>query len=252
MSPIRTGRTLSLALAMLSLAACTSTTTPSASLTIRGKIAASGAGASRVPGAVIRTSGNQQSGPGILTGDPGSLLIGMYALYISANADCSNYTLVQDYGTTAAVKDFIQNPTLFSGSPAAGSYACVGVKMSDVIGFKSKTTFGSCDSTVTYNQDIYRSDNAQDSTSYWRDINLNRITPHGTDSAPVDDHVLILFTRDTSAAIARGFSTNQTIQLGSSLVVPGSQTFVWGGAGTVLSDSTSASCGVNPGRPSFQ
>lgn len=254
MNANHTGRMLGIAVVTLAVACSSNGTSPrSTSLTIKGGVSTNASTSSVRFAAGTRAHGGQ-SGPGVLTGDPAALPIGMYALYISPNPDCSNYTLVEDYGTQAAVKDFLQNPTLFSGSPAAGSYSCVGVKLSDVITFRPKSTFGFCDSTVTYKQDIYRADNVSstDSSTYWRDIDMHAIAAHGTDAVPVDDHVLILFTRDTAAALHRGFNSGQTIQLGASLVVPGSQKFIWGGAGTVLSDSSSASCGINPGQPTFE
>lgn len=179
------------------------------------------------------------------SGDPASLLIGMYALYISPNADCSSPILVQDYGATASVKDFVNQPTLFSGSPDPGSYQCVAIKMSDVITVSPGTTFGNCHSGVLYPGDIYR-----DGETDWKDIDLNPITGTGTDAAPADDRVLLVLSRDTTAAIARGFSTHQVLDLGSDLVAPGQSTFYWHGEGTVV--DAGGQCGVNPGHPSFQ
>jgi hypothetical protein len=201
----------------------------------------------------VRASGNQ-SGPGILTGDPASLAVGMYALYISTNGDCSNPTLVQNYGSQPSVKDMVQTPILFTGSPAGGTYSCIGIQMSDVLNFAPATTFGYCDSSTTYAASIYNTNNTTlgDTSTYFRDINLNPITPLGTSANPVAEPVVILFTRDTTAAIARGFNSGQTIYLGASLVVPGSTTFVWGGSGTVGSDSSAQVCYINPGRPSFE
>jgi hypothetical protein len=184
-------------------------------------------------------------------GDPSSIKIGLYALWISQNADCSNAVLVQDNGSTAEYKDFVAKPTLFTGSPAAGSYSCVAIKMSDVIKFESATAFGECATDTEYANDIYREDNSGDPSGVFKDIDLNPITASGTDAQPVDDHVTIVMTRDPEAAIARGFSPNQVIPLGSNLVVPGSSTFVWGGAGTVRT-APGQGCGLEPGSPSFE
>lgn len=192
---------------------------------------------------LLRAAGGPRSAA--LTGDPGALRIGVYALYISPNDDCSGAVLVQDYGAAPSVKDFVSNPVLFTGSPASGSYRCVAIKMSDVIRVQPATTFGTCDSTVEYAGDIYRS-----GESDWKDVDLNPIVGTGSDSVPADDRVTILLTRDTAAALGRGFSPHQTLPLGSDLVVPSQSTFYWNGQGTV-SDAGGA-CGVNPGRPSFQ
>jgi hypothetical protein len=224
-------------------------------LTIRAATTSSGSsGASRaLPSPLLRAAGNSLR-PGDIVGDPASIDIGMYAFYISPNGDCSNATLVQDLGTQAVVEDFVENPVLFTGSPAAGSYACIGVKMSDVIAFTPKTTFGFCDSAQTFQASIYNVDNTNpaDSSTFFRDIALTPIAPLGTNAAPVAEPVLLLFTRDTTAAIARGFNSGQTLQLGAPLVVPGTETFIWAGSGTVVSDSISATCDLNPGQPTFE
>lgn len=216
------------------IAGCTSSSTDSSdTLTVTGS-AGSPTGLVRQGALLDPTSG-----------DPASLLIGMYAFYISPNADCSAAVLVQDYGATASVKDFVNHPTLFTGSPDPGSYQCVAIKMSDVITVVPGTTFGNCHAGVQYPGDIYR-----DGETDWKDIDLNPITGTGTDSAPADDHVLLVMTRDTTAAIARGFSSNQVIDLGSDLIAPGHSTFYWHGEGTVV--DAGGQCGVDPGHPSFE
>ena len=57
---------------------------------------------------------------------------------------------MQDYGATAEVKDFVSAPVLFTGSPAAGSYHCVAMKMSDVISVVPSSSFGDCVAGVSY------------------------------------------------------------------------------------------------------
>ena len=224
-------RIVSAVAAMASLAACTtSSTSPTTLFTVHGSAGA--------PPSAMRAS---LSG----TGDPASLRIGVYALYISPNTDCSAPVLVQDYGATASDKDFVVNPILFTGSPAEGSYQCVAIKMSDVIRVIPDTTFGTCIAGVEYPGDIYR-----DGETDWKDVDLNPIIGTGSDSFPADDRVTILLTRDTTAAIARGFSGNQTLDLSSNLIVPGQGTFYWNGDGTV--SDAGGQCGVNPGHPSFE
>lgn len=142
-------------------------------------------------------------------------------------------------------KDFVVNPVLFSGSPDAGSYPCVALVMSDVIRMRPATSFGDCVAGTEYAGDIYR-----EGENDWKDVNLNPIIGTGTDTDPQDDHVTIFMSRDTSAAMERGISPNQLIQLGSDLIVPGQSTFYWNGAGSVV--SAGGECGINPGRPSFQ
>jgi hypothetical protein len=210
-------------------AACSSSSSPSADFTVRGSAGSPPA---------LRASLMD-------TGDPASLRIGVYALYISPNADCSSAVLVQDYGMTPHLTDFVGNPVLFTGSPDAGAYQCVAVKMSDVITVSPDTTFGVCVAGTQYSGDIYR-----EGETDWKDINLNPIVGTGTDSVPADDQVLIVMTRDTTAAQMRGFSTSQVLTLSSDLVVPAQSTFYWNGQGTVTDEG--GQCGVNPGHPSFQ
>ena len=104
---------------------------------------------------------------------------------------------------------------------------------------------GACVAGTEYPGDIYRAGETD-----WKDIDLNQIIGSGTDSVPVDDHVTIVMTRDTAAAIARGFSTHQVIDLASDLIAPGQSTFYWNGQGSVVDEG--GQCGVNPGHPSFQ
>ncbi|MFL5493219.1 MAG: hypothetical protein ACJ8DC_02435, partial [Gemmatimonadales bacterium] len=164
----------------------------------------------------------------ITSGDPASMSVGMYAMYISANEDCSEPILVADYGATAQPKDFMQSPVLFTGSPAAGTYKCVIFKMSDVIGMVPATSFGACVAGTFYQGDIYR-----DGETDWKDAELNPIIGTGTDDAPLDDHVAIFLTGNPAAVEARGVSENQVVLLHSDLIVPGQSTFYWNAQGSV-------------------
>jgi hypothetical protein len=66
-----------------------------------------------------------------------------------------------------------------------------------------------------------------------------------------NDHVALVMTTDTTAAIGRGFSSNQVITLASPLVVPGQSTFYWKGQGSVMTEP-GYPCGLQPGAPAFQ
>ncbi len=221
------------------LGACSSAsgTGPSESLTIRGSAAAP-------PAAASFASYRGSVSASATTGDPSSLSVGMYALYISRNADCSSPVMVEDNGSSAVFKDFVVNPVLFTGTPASGAYQCLMIKMSDVIHFSPATSWGACTAGTVYYGDIYR-----DGEDDWKDKDMASIAGHGSDALPVDDRVTIFITRDPSAVEARGASPNQTIALGSDLVVPGHTTFYWNGAGSV--SDAGGECGINPGRPSF-
>ena len=226
------------ALACAASAACSQTAAaPDQTLTVHGSAGA--------PTAVSLRASRAQVGVAIATGNPSSLRVKMYALYISPNADCSAMELVQDYGDAAPYKDLVQNPLLFSAATAAGSYACVAMRMSDVIEFTPATTFSSCTAGTEYTRDVYRA-----GESDWKDVDLNTVVGSGTLDAPVDDHATVFMTTDTTAAIARGISTNQTILLATPLVVPAATTFYWNGDGTVVDDN--GRCSIDPGRPSFE
>ena len=70
---------------------------------------------------------------GTVVGNPSKVSIGMYAFYLSQNEDCSAPVAMTDNGSTAVVKDFAQNPVLFTGTPAAGTYKCVILRISDAM-----------------------------------------------------------------------------------------------------------------------
>ena len=202
------------------------------------------------PALVVYGSGNH-AGASLMDGDSGavfgpagSLTIKLYSLYVSANTDCSGPQLVQDLGSAGLDKDFMTNPILFEGSPAAGTYQCVMLKMSDVLNMMPATTFGGCVAGTNYAGDIYR---AGDSS--WVDVNLNRVAGTGTDSLPADDHVTIFMTRDTAAALARGISANQLVQLQSSLIVPGQTTFRMDASSAVATNGVQ--CGIEKPVMSF-
>ncbi len=239
------------------LAACSEGAAPAATPTLTIRAAVQSA-------APVRAAGLRSPAllvDSMLSGNPASTRIGMRAAWVSASADCSAPVLVEELSSGAPVeKDFNQSPVLFTGSPAAGQYRCVALGISDVIRFRPDSTFGGCNRDSTYTIDIYRTDNTDpvhDPASVWKDLSLSPITPSGTDASPGDDHVVLIFTTDTAAAQARGFSPYQTLPLGAPLVVPGQSTFVWGGTGTVKTLASGASlgsrtCELEPGMPSFQ
>lgn len=221
------------------LAACqTPLANPSSTLTVHG------AGTGPVPSGALVASRTGLSAS-VLTGSPSSVTFRMYDLWISAQGDCSSPVLVQTYGTAGQDKDFLQNQVLFEGEPAAGSYQCVMFRMSDVLHMTPATTFGACVAGTDYAGDIYR-----DGESDWKDVDLNVVVGHGTDTAPVDDHVTIFFARDTTAALARGISAHQLVLLGSNLVVPAQSTFYMDAQNAVQTDGVS--CGLQKPRTSFE
>ena len=222
------------------LSACSSTETLIDPVDDSGLLTVYGSGAA-VAGAPLADVGDPE---GAEWGAAGSLTIHLYALWISHAADCSNPVLVQQHPAAGVDKDFMQSPVLFQGTPATGSYQCVMMKMSDVLRMRPATTFGSCDASVEYVGDIYR-----DGETDWVDQDLNPIVGTGSDETPTDDHVTIFMTRSPSAAMARGISENQVVELGSNLIVPGQSTFVMDASHAVL--SYQGQCGIEKPEISF-
>jgi hypothetical protein len=218
------------------------TGTKDPTLTVRGSGAVAPAGI--VASSSLQTGTAPNTSADVTSGNPSSLTLTVYSLYIGRNDDCSGLQLVQDYGTVGQPKDFMQNPVLFSASPASGAYKCVAFKMSDVIKMKPAASFGACVAGTEYVGDIYRA-----GESDWKDADLNTIVGHGTDEVPADDHVTLFLARNSAAARARGISQHQVIDLSSDLVVPALTTFYWDATGTVRSEG--GQCGIYPGKPSF-
>jgi hypothetical protein len=67
--------------------------------------------------------------------NPTEVKIKVYGVAISANADCSDASVV-GYDSAGVVHDFKAGATLFSGAVAAGTYKCVILYMDSVINFK--------------------------------------------------------------------------------------------------------------------
>ena len=179
-------------------------------------------------------------------GAPASMSISMYKLALSPNADCTGAVEVQDYGVNGQVKDFTQSPTLFQAQVDSGSYPCVAINLSDVIGFRSDTDSLSCQTGVDYTIDIYR----PESNEQWLDVHQDSIVATGTDSTPSNDRPWIFFATDTAAAHGAGFAHGQVIRLTNPLTVPSTVTFVWDATDAVVDEG--GRCGMNPGTPSFQ
>jgi hypothetical protein len=199
------------------------------------------------PISAIRGLPTAMFGPATPVGGPATMSITMYKLNLSTNGNCTGSVNAQDYGTSGQVKDFTAAPTLFNADVAAGTYPCVAINLSDVIGFTSDTTALSCQTGLQYWMDIYRPD--QNDT--WLDPSLAAIPVSGTDSLPSNDKPWIYFTTDTAAAYAAGFSHGQVMLLGNSLTVPSTVTFVWD-ATNAVGDDGNGHCGMDPGKPSFQ
>ena len=233
-----------------SLAACSqdSTGPGTPSFTVKGSSSAPPSGVTnRLVHMSLLSSASprfDQSG-GTVVGDPSKVAIGMYAFYLSQNEDCSAPVAMTDNGDTPVVKDFAQNPVLFTGSPAAGTYKCVILRISDAMHFESASAGGGCAQHTDYPMDIYRAPDTD-----WKDINDEFIVGTGTDASPADDKVYLFASTNPDALLTRGISPNQTLSLTSALTVPGTATFYWNATNTIDTDGTV--CGMEPPQLSFQ
>ncbi len=177
------------------------------------------------------TSGNQNC-----DGSVTSYKIKFYRFWVSTNEDCTSLQLIGDHGTSGKEFEITEGPTLFSGSPADGTYKCVAFEMEDTFTLVPDATAagslpGLCVAGTSTQQDIYRADGGTQptGTNVFKDVDGNAITAHGDQSgstnSPVSDKVFILASTNISAVTARGFSPNQLVTLTNSMVVPGQVTF---------------------------
>ncbi len=179
-----------------------------------------------------------QSSPPATAGSPTSMVMRFHALSISANADCSGpYTTVQSFDPPREV-DLVTNPTLFEGSPPAGTYRCVIFEADDVLAIRpdaaAQTAFpGRCVVGNTYETDLYRAPDTD-----FRRPDGTSITAVGTRAAPGRQRVFFFATTDRTAATSRagGPSPNQTVTLASPLVVPTQTTLYLDATNGLLGD----------------
>ena len=160
------------------------------------------------------------SSPGITCGgSPTMLSMSFYKVWLSANADCSSPVLVADNGSSADAQDVTQGPTLFTGSPAAGTYQCVILQMTDTMSFKVDATAAAisgtnCSSTsATYQMDIYRTGES----GWYNEDTGTTMSGSGTAASPGAQSVTIYVSTDITA-ITRG-SVNPRLPLASPLVI---------------------------------
>lgn len=215
-------------------AGCTATTADNGSdglLTIRGASA---------------PSSSLASINGTPVGTPATMSVTMYKLYISPNADCSGAVEAQTYGVNGELKDFTASPTLFQADVAPGSYPCVAINMSDVVGFTSDTDSLACQTGTPYTIDVF----TPESQETWLDINGDTLVATGNDSTPGNDRPWIFFATDTAAAMAAGYNHGQVMPLTNALVAPSTVTFVWDATDAVVDEN--GRCRMEPGVPSFQ
>ena len=178
-------------------------------------------------------------------GAPSAFRVGLYSFHISEDAACSGPFLTAHTSSSPGVHDFTASPVLFraTGLPV-GTYPCVAMRISDILVFESSVTSGACSTGTVYSGDVYRVDGEDEP---FRDLSLAPITATGTDEAPSEDGIFLLFTTNPGAAITTGFAPNQVIGLSSPLSVPDAVTFVWDVSNAVIDED--GRCLLEPAAP---
>ena len=149
-------------------------------------------------------------------GSPNYLTVKLYTVWLSANTDCTNPVVLQDYGTDGKTFNMFDNPLLGAGNPTNGTYNCMIVKQSDTSTFKPEISHNNCVAGQIYTYDI-----ATASARGLVDKDMNPITT--TDG---EDIVYVFATMDAAALEARGVPAAQIINLTSAFVSPGKTTLV--------------------------
>lgn len=217
--------------------------TPTPTLVVKGsasktQTAAAPSFGSRMLAWVLPRSAHAQTSP---AGSPTSMRMKFHALLISPNADCSGpYTEVQRYATVREF-DLATNPTLFEGSPPAGTYRCIIFETDDSLGVipdaAAQAAFpGKCAVGTLYTNDLYRAPD--------RDFKTQTgalIVARGSRTSPVVDRIYLFASRDPAAANARtgGPSDNQTLMLKTDLIVPGATTLYFDATGGIVGGTDS-------------
>ncbi|MDZ4676409.1 MAG: hypothetical protein SGI74_02780 [Oligoflexia bacterium] len=142
--------------------------------------------------------------------NPRNVIMKIYALGVSKNADCSNPTLVMTYPGGKEF-DFKNGSSLGGGDVADGTYPCVIMQMSDVIRFVPNVTDGVCVAGTTYTLDVCRAGGGTYTPISNGVFGTSRACT-GTTAAPIDDKVLLfLSTTSTNAGGGGGSAFDQPI-----------------------------------------
>lgn len=180
--------------------------------------------------------------------DPTTFSVAFLEIRLSSNTDCSGPYVTVLTASPARRVDMTSNPEIVrvEGLPE-GSYPCLAMRISDLLGFVPATTEGGCTGGASYTHDTYRAGNE---TVAFKDINGNPITARGTEATPLEDPIWTFASTDPSAVEGRGYSQNQIIPLSAQLVVPGSTTFYWDASNAL--QSTGDGCDIVAGELGFR
>ena len=183
--------------------------------------------------------------------DPSQMIVKVYAVAVSASADCSNPAVLFYSGIPTQV-DFLKNPNLGGGSVPDGTYPCVIISMSDNIQFSSSTSSGSCAAGTLNTLDLCQAFGQTDVLSGDGSYGT-RIQCSGSTLTPQQNIVTLFLTTASSQtflnplnSFARpGVNGGLGLNLTAPFVVNGSTagTFAVKGAGHV--DGSGATCNMS-------
>jgi hypothetical protein len=187
-----------------------------------------------------------------------SIKLKVYKMAVSTSPLCTGLITVLDNGNTPTEVDFLQNPSLGSGSLADGTYPCIVIEFSDLVKFtpSSNSTSTNCLASTEYTLDVCR---AGGDTSVLIDGTVTNCT--GTSGANIntygtfgDDRVAMYISTATTGGAdvfnrptALGDNAHG-LNLGAALTIAGSSSgkFVVNPVGKVC-DNNNASCEGGPG-----
>jgi len=157
-------------------------------------------------------------------------------LWISENADCTNYFVAKDYGTPNPFNLFEPgNPALFRGleeSQKDKTYRCIIIMMSDIVRFSPVNSSGPCVTGSKYTFDMLT-----DGMTGYVDKDMNPVTVSGNPLNTHEDHLFIFGTTDVNAVIARGAIHHQVVALPKEIIPPSTMTLVVDFTDKVIEDS---------------
>ena len=118
------------------------------------------------------------------TTNPSHVLIKIYEIRMSHNADCTNGVRVVSNASPVPT-DFVTNPSLGSGAIPNGQYQCVMVKLSNIISFTpSANDAPNCTGGTTYARSVFHTGSGQTNSI---DPDGNTITPIGDSQSTVEN-----------------------------------------------------------------
>jgi hypothetical protein len=188
-------------------------------------------------------------------GTPTSFTAKFYAAYLTTSAACTApFVEIADYRTAGQSFDIVASPTVFEASPAAGTYNCLIMELSDVFTFRPDATAqaanAACSTSSDKSFDIHRATETD-----WKTKDGQAIVGAGTVPAPAESTspvsgVTIFVSTDPTQV--SGPSTNQTLTLGAPLTVTDTTTTLTmyndiTGKISVNTDNSTDYCWMEPG-----